>query len=112
MHDYQAVAILVERLTDRLDAQDRVTEVRIRANPIFSPEALEQAFEMLTADTRLAGSRLLVEGSTERACSTCGATWSPSHDDLVGAYVVCRTCGASWAMDDRLGIEFLGATYS
>jgi len=112
MHDYQVVATLVERLTDRLHDHDRVTEVRIRANPIFSPEALEQAFEMLTANTRLAGSRLIVEGPDLRACPACGAAWRPTHDDLVGAYVVCPTCGAASAMDDPMGIEVLATTYS
>jgi hydrogenase nickel incorporation protein HypA/HybF len=108
MHDYQVVATLVERLTDRLDHPERVTEVRIRANPIFSPDALEQAFEVLTADTRLAGSRLVIETSDDCTCPVCAATWKPTHDDLVGAYVICPACGAPAPMQGRTGIQVLG----
>jgi Zn finger protein HypA/HybF (possibly regulating hydrogenase expression) len=108
MHDYQVVATLVERLTDQLDDRDRVTEVRIRANPIFSPDALEQAFEMLTGDTRLEGSRLLIEKSDDCECPACGASWTPTHDDLVGSLVVCPTCGAPSPMQGHMGIEVVG----
>lgn len=105
MHDYQVVATLVERLTKQLADRDRVTEVRIRANPVFSPEALEQAFEMLTADTQLEGSRLLVEKSDDCECPACGASWTPAHDDLVGAYVICPTCGEPSPIPGGTGIE-------
>jgi len=108
MHDYQVVVTLVERLTDQLDERDRVTEVRIRANPVFSPEALAQAFEMLTVDTSLEGSHLLIEKSDDCECPACGASWTPAHDDLVGAYVVCPTCGAPSPMQGLMGIELVG----
>lgn len=108
MHDYQVVETLVERLTDQLADRDHVTEVRIRANPIFSPEALEQAFEMLTADTQLEGSRLLVERTDDCECPACGASWTPVHDDLVGSLVVCPACGEPSPMQGLMGIELVG----
>jgi len=91
VHDQHAVQNLIERLSDLED----VAEVRIRAGASFSPEALRQAFEMLTADTPLAGSRLVVEGLVEeRGCPTCGSTWAVSSDDVAGHLVLCPSCGA------------------
>jgi Zn finger protein HypA/HybF involved in hydrogenase expression len=110
MHDYQVVATLVERLTDQLDGRDRVRQVRIRANPVFSPDALEQAFEMLTRQTRLEGSRLLIEKSEDHECPACRASWTPAHDDLIGSLVICPTCSAPSPMPHHMGIEVLAIT--
>ncbi|HZD79454.1 MAG TPA: hydrogenase/urease maturation nickel metallochaperone HypA [Actinomycetota bacterium] len=107
MHDYHAVHVLVERLTDELARDDgAVAEVRIRAGVAFSPEALVQAFEMLTPGTALEGSRLLVEGSTEETtCSACGHRWEATGDDLAGHWLVCPSCGALSEPEAGAGLE-------
>ncbi|MGP8161121.1 MAG: hydrogenase/urease maturation nickel metallochaperone HypA [Candidatus Dormibacteria bacterium] len=88
-----------------------VVEVRIRASPVFSPEALEQAYEMLTAGTPLAGSRLAIEDPPEqRACSRCGVSFTLSHDDMAGHLVLCPSCGEPSALEVGTGIEVLGIT--
>ena len=50
---------------------------------------------MLTEDTPLCGSRLLVDKLADRReCALCGAMWSVSSDDVAGHLVVCPSCGA------------------
>ncbi len=110
MHDYQAMTQLVERLRGELDdaTLSDVTEVRIRADPVFSPEALGQAYEMLTQDSPLAGSTLAVEErSSERACPTCGERWTADRDDLAGHVLVCPSCGALVPVEGGADIEVM-----
>lgn len=107
MHEYHAVEVVVERLTSA-GLQD-LTEVRIQAGPTFSPEALEQAYTMLTQDTPLAGSRLVVvELPDERGCSACGREWTVTRDDVAGHTVLCPSCGMPSPIDGGASIEVLG----
>jgi len=111
VHDYHAVEALVERLTSELgDSQaGRVAEVRIRASAVFAPEALQQAYEMLTPGTPLEGSRLLVEElPVEHTCAACGKPSPVSRDDLAGHMLVCPLCGALSAIESHQTIEILG----
>ncbi|HEX9122316.1 MAG TPA: hydrogenase maturation nickel metallochaperone HypA [Actinomycetota bacterium] len=113
MHDYHAVHALVERLTGELDPAEleAVARVRIRAGAAFSPEALMQAYEMLTLATPLEGSRLVVEGSTDRAeCPTCGHAWAVTDDDLAGHWLACPSCGALCEFGTGAGLEVVGIT--
>ena len=111
MHDHHAVKALVERLAIGIVGTERIAEVRIRAGATFSPEALEQAYEMLTQGTLLEGSRLVVEpGQDERECPACGNTWGATNEDLAGHWVVCPSCGAPSAIEGSTGIEVVGIT--
>jgi len=113
MHDYHAVEALVERLAAELDGDEleRVDAVRIRASAVFSPEALQQAYELLTGETPLEGSRLEVEElPDERTCATCGRSWLVSRDDLVGHVLVCPSCGALSGIEGGSGIEVVAVT--
>jgi hydrogenase nickel incorporation protein HypA/HybF len=113
VHDYHAVHALIERLTGELDpaALDGVVQVRIRAGAAFSPEALQQAYEMLTPGTPLEGSRLVVEGSADPAtCSACGHVWTVTNDDLAGHWLACPSCGALSEPEAGVGIEILAVT--
>ncbi|HLZ37596.1 MAG TPA: hydrogenase/urease maturation nickel metallochaperone HypA [Mycobacteriales bacterium] len=93
MHEYHAVSALVALL--QRDPSLAGPEVRVRASPVFCADSLQQAFEMLTADTALAGSRLAVEEmSDRRTCARCGWQSTVSRDDVVGHAVVCPRCGA------------------
>jgi Zn finger protein HypA/HybF involved in hydrogenase expression len=109
VHDYHAAEALVERLKGELDHPERVTEVRIRAAATYSPEALQQAYEMLTQGTPLKGSSLVVEERPdERECPSCGKSWHVSRDDLAGHLIVCPHCGAASAIAENSGIEVVG----
>lgn len=108
MHDHHAVRELIERLSCLED----VAEVRVRAGPAFSPEALEQAFEMLTAGTPLEGSRLVVEERREeRSCPACGHTWTVAPDDVAGHVVLCPSCGQPLPISDVATLEVIGITW-
>ena len=80
----------------------------MRASPVFLPEALQQAYQMLTQDTPLSGSRLLVEQLADpRECAQCGTAWAVSPDDVAGHLVICPSCGALTPPDARAAIELL-----
>lgn len=106
MHDHHAV----EELIERLSCLEHVREVRVRAGAIFSPEALEQAYEMLTAGTPLESSYLVVEElPEERGCPACGASWVVSPDDVAGHVVLCPSCGTPSPIGSQgAGIEVVG----
>jgi hydrogenase nickel incorporation protein HypA/HybF len=113
VHDYHAVKALVDHLRRELENPNagRIDEVRIRADATLSPEALEQAYEMLTKDTPLEGSRLVVEEPPdERLCETCGASWTATHEDVAGHLLICPSCGALSAIGGSSGLELVGIT--
>jgi Zn finger protein HypA/HybF involved in hydrogenase expression len=108
MHDYYAVGALVARLAADPGLAEGIAEVRVRASPVFSPDALRQAYQMLTEDTPLSGSRLLVEELAERReCALCGTTWAVSPDDVAGHLVICPSCGALALLGAGAAIELL-----
>jgi Zn finger protein HypA/HybF involved in hydrogenase expression len=108
VHDYHAVKALVARLARDPGLAEGIAEVRVRASPVFSPDALRQAYQMLTEDTPLSRSRLLVEELADgRECALCGTAWVVSPDDVAGHLVICPSCGAPAALDTGAVIELL-----
>ena len=72
MHDPHVVEAVVGML--RKAELTPLDEVRILAGPACSAVALQQAYEMLTLDTPLYGSRFAVEPAvSECTCPACGA---------------------------------------
>jgi Zn finger protein HypA/HybF involved in hydrogenase expression len=113
VHDYHAVKTLVERLRIELEDREggRIDEVRIRADATLSPEALAQAYEMLTLDTPLEGSRLIIEQPPdERLCETCGTSWTATHEDIAGHLLICPSCGSLSSIEGSSGLEVVGIT--
>ena len=111
MHDYHAVKALVDRLTADPGDLRVVTSVRIRAGVALSPDALRQAYEMLTRDTALEGSTLVVEELPDvRTCPSCGGSWSVSREDVAGHVLVCPSCGALAPFGDGALLEVLQIT--
>ena len=85
--------------------------MRIRAGAAFSPERLQQAFDMQTPNTALAGSRLVVETrAEEHICPTCGHAWTLSPDDVAGHAILCPACGHPDALTGQAVIELLGVS--
>ena len=108
MHEVHAAEALVERLESELEREslDRIAEVRVRASVVFSPEALQQSYEMLVSETALRGSRLVVEElPDERECPSCGGVWTISRDDVTGHVLVCPSCGGLSSIEGGSGIE-------
>lgn len=109
MHDHHAVEALIARL--RAAGLTDVTEVRIQAGPAYSPAALRQAYEMLTLDTPLAGSHLLIEASLEPCvCPRCGQEWSVGHEDVDGHLALCPSCGTPSALENLGLIQVIGVS--
>lgn len=115
MHDYHAVQALVTQLTGEggraAGVPERVTQVRIQASPVFSAEALQQAYEMLTRDTSLHGSRLLVEELPEQHdCPRCGCSWQLTADDVAGHVVLCPSCGSPSPLNAGAGLRLVAVS--
>jgi Zn finger protein HypA/HybF involved in hydrogenase expression len=113
VHDYHAIKALVEHLRGSLGQSEagRIEEVRIRADATLSPEALTLAYEMLTRDTPLEGSRLVVEAPPEeRLCEGCGSSWTATHDDVAGHLLICPSCGALSSIEGSSGLDLIGVT--
>lgn len=109
MHDYHAVEALLDRITTELTGGERVVRVTIRVGPGLSPEALEQAYEILTKDTPLQGSSLVIEQRhDERECPACGEWWTVTPDNLAGHSLVCPSCGALSSLEGSAGMELVG----
>lgn len=78
----------------------------MRASLVFSAEALQQAYEMLTAGTPLAGSQLEVDDlPDQRRCSRCGAAFTVSSEDVAGHLVICPDCGEPSLLGVTPGLE-------
>jgi Zn finger protein HypA/HybF involved in hydrogenase expression len=102
------MSTFIERLVRVPGLADGVIEVRVQASPLFSPESLQQTYEMLTESTPLAGSRLVVEERADRReCAACKTTWAVSYEDVVGHLVACPSCGSLSPFGSEAGIELL-----
>jgi len=113
MHDHAAVTALIDHLTHGAVPAGGIAEVRIRAGPSFSREALEQAYEMLVQETPLEGSRLVVEPSQdEHACAACGERWLVTSGDLAGHVLLCPSCGAPSAIEHGACLEVVAISTS
>jgi len=113
VHDLHAVQALVEHLTKQLGALEleRVGQVRIRADGTLSAAALQLAYEVVTHDTALAGSTLVVDQEPrQHLCPTCERTSPVAHEDLVGHLTICPLCGAVSAVESGDGIEVIAVT--
>jgi Zn finger protein HypA/HybF involved in hydrogenase expression len=108
VHDYHAVKALIDHLTADRDLDQGILEVQVEASAEFSPEALAQAYEMLTQGTRFEGSRLVVAELVEhRQCASCGADWTLTPDEVIGHLVVCPLCGATSLLGSSTGLRLV-----
>ncbi len=110
MHDFHAAEALVERLKGDYSTAELecVAEVQIRASAVYSPEALQQGYEMLTLGTALCASRLVVEeAACDHRCPNCGRTWRISRDDLVDHMILCTFCATLSPIDANACVELL-----
>jgi Zn finger protein HypA/HybF involved in hydrogenase expression len=110
MHDVHAAEALVEHLRGEHSEAElgRIAEVRIRASAIFSPEALEQGYAMLTRGTPLEASHLVVEEAPcEHRCPNCGETWRISREDVVDHMLLCTGCATLSPIRSDAGVELL-----
>lgn len=92
MHEVSMARAVVRTVMDALpDPATRVTQVRLRIGALsgITPEGLRSAYEVVTADTALAGASLAVEEAPLVVrCSQCG------EQELAGVRdLACPVCG-------------------
>jgi len=113
MHDHAAVTALIEHLTRGPVPAASIAEVRVRAGASFTPEALEQAYEMLVQATPLEGSRLVVESSQdEQVCAACGNRWLVTPEDVSGHVLLCPSCGVPSVIEHAARLAVLAISTS
>lgn len=96
MHELSIVQSLLALIEDEMTKHGKETlvTVKVRHGRLASvvPEALEMGFEVLTAGTRLAGAKLLLEETpVVLRCRTCGREFTP--DVPSAAFAPCPECG-------------------
>lgn len=102
MHEYSIASELVAIILERLKGEnvEKVKEVHLRKGElrVLSSEALCQAYEILTENTVLAGSLLVLEEiKTQIKCHCCGYSGEVEHrEDLKYHFLVplmeCPDC--------------------
>jgi hydrogenase nickel incorporation protein HypA/HybF len=114
MHEYSIVQELVERLLKEMKAKgaSSIKTVRLRRGSTFAEAPLQQAFLIMTENTPLEGTELMVEEfNVEYKCKSCGHSQIVTSDDLIGHLFVCPECGEAVEMDEAHGLELLEIVY-
>ncbi|HEX2755570.1 MAG TPA: hydrogenase/urease maturation nickel metallochaperone HypA [Candidatus Limnocylindrales bacterium] len=111
MHEVSLVAELVE-ICEQQAAGRRVDVVRVRHATTIPPEALEQAFRMLTDGGSLAGARLEAEPFDIELSCGCGFDGALGHDDLAGSVAVCPSCAAVSTLHRTAELELLEVIFA
>jgi Zn finger protein HypA/HybF involved in hydrogenase expression len=105
MHDYDTVQALIDRLRE---IPGDVVEVRIRVGPTFTPEALQQAYEMLTLGSPLEDSKLFVDEALDvRRCDVCDEVWKVRREYVVGHMLICPACDAPMPLERGAAVEIV-----
>jgi len=108
VHEVSLVAELVD-VCERQAAGRPVARVRVRHATTIPPEALLQAFRMLTEGGALAGTALETEPFDVELVCACGFRGALGHDDLIegSAMVVCPSCGTISTQHRTAELELL-----
>ncbi len=114
MHEYSIAGELVELILVRLDGQDveRVEEVHLRKGEllVLSTAALEQAYQLLSAETILEGSKLVIEEAKTRVeCPGCGYSGGAEchRYHFIAPILKCPSCGASVRIEQGQELELV-----
>lgn len=108
MHEYSVMQQLVESLVDYLSRNEerRVEEVHLMRGSGFAEDPLLLAYEILTTETLLEGSKLIIEPIDLK--HTCRYCWKPQEVepyDLIGHLFVCPACGAPQPIEEAQCLE-------
>jgi len=115
MHEYSAVQQLIERLLQDISGHEtaRIKEVRLRRGSTFAEGPIQQAFQIMAANTPLEDTLLTIEEfSVENKCEQCGHKRVLTPDDLIGHLYICPECGNSREIDEAHGLQLLEIIYS
>ena len=96
MHELSIVQGLLGVIEEEMatHGKEKLISIKIKHGRLASvvPEALDMAFTVLTADTRLAGARLdMEEVPVTLRCHRCGREFTPQG--RASPFASCPTCG-------------------
>ena len=96
MHELSIAQSLLGLIEDEMTKHGKQTLVSVKVKhgrlAAIVPEALSMAFEVLTAETRLAGARLDMEEVPVRLrCHACGKEFQPEQH--AAPFAPCPCCG-------------------
>lgn len=96
MHELSIVQSLLSLIEEEMikHGKEKLITVKIKHGRLAAvvPEALETGFEVMTADTRLAGAQIVMEEMpVVLRCRSCGREFSP--DVPSAAFAPCPGCG-------------------
>jgi hydrogenase nickel incorporation protein HypA/HybF len=114
MHEYSVVQELVDKLLHQMEEKgiDRVKQIRLRRGSTFAEAPLQQAFFIMTENTPLEGTELVIDSfNVENKCASCGHSQVVTSDDLIGHLFVCPECGAAIEIDEAHGLELVDIVY-
>jgi len=105
MHEISVMASIIECLLKELEGRniERVEEVNLRVGEMtfLGHEQLEFAFEIMTRNTALEGSRLRIETEEiEVLCNACGYRGGIEYAEKNGSHFIlpvlhCPVCGGT-----------------
>ena len=95
MHELSIAQSLLALIEDEMvkHGKEKLITVKVRHGRLSSvvPEALSMAFEVLTADSRLAGAALVMEETpVVLRCRACAKEFTPEGSS---AFAPCPACG-------------------
>ena len=95
MHEAGLVSDLIADLLIGERASPRaIRKIRVRIGSGESPEAIQEAFHVLSAGTPLARAKLEILPSSPTVDCACGRSFHASHEQVLCGVAVCPTCEA------------------
>jgi len=96
MHELSIVQSLLALIEDEMvkHGKEKLITVKVKHGRLAAvvPEAMQMGFEVLTAETRLAGANLVMEETPViLRCRSCGREFSP--EPPTSAFAPCPACG-------------------
>lgn len=113
MHEYSILEDMLDQLLKQLrkEGVERVKEVHLRIGTTMSEGPLRQAFQMLTENTILAGSDLIIEEVViEHTCGSCSNSQIVTKQDLIGHIFICPKCGAGEDINEGSWLKIIKVT--
>lgn len=120
MHEYSLATELVNALTEKVSNSDlkqtRIVHVRLGKLRILSQQALVTAYQMVTEQTSLAGSKLeFEEVSVKVCCKNCGYSGKVDYEDDPSLHysipvLSCPDCGGPVEIEKGRELEIHSLT--
>jgi Zn finger protein HypA/HybF involved in hydrogenase expression len=112
MHEYAIVEEMTHKTIETLSkagvTKGDVLALYFERGSTFSEDALQQAFQALSAGTILEGVQLHVKSINVPFHCSCGYSQVLSSDDLIGHMFVCPSCSRIHEIDESHDLSLIG----